>query len=280
MTRSSQQNYLQRLGFRDPDKANQRHGLACEYLREKMLPAVEQDMAKRLRRHALAEIGEVPEYHIARKWWFYEALKDDAICEWPGAEEYAVDIHGQWRHVLATADFASYLRATGILGAGELAKQIPGKTSGNKGFLDVAFRCPYHAASVNIRPSLIFHPQTGAAHCPSERFPYGSWDPWQTPYYLRHQSDKSIPLSEAIRVCSFGEVKITPEPAEVILQQLLYYVDALSSPCALIWVLADFDVSDLARMAADQLPQLQCFQIGDAFEEWCSQRARPVVPEL
>ena len=59
MTRQHQ-SALSRLGFRDPDKEDPKHGLACEYLQEKMRPYVEASLAERMKKEALSRIDAHP----------------------------------------------------------------------------------------------------------------------------------------------------------------------------------------------------------------------------
>lgn len=285
MTRTSQQSYLQRLGFKDPDKTNQRHGLACEYLREKMLPAVEADMGERLKRRALRALGDKPKDHTrySRRsnsdydWWLHHMLsRSGAMDGWDEPWRHAGSILDQWKEMLNTADWATLVRLWEVVGSGDLAKMIPGRSGGAKGFLDVSFGPPPRTKEINIEPQFFRHPDTGKMHKVALSFGFQQWGPW----YRERSYCAPEPDKDRIDTCSIGEVKITPEPAEVILQQLLYYRDQIQEPLSMIWVLADFDVSDLARMAADQLPQLRCFRIGPAFEEWCANRAMPVVDEL
>lgn len=282
MTRTSQQSYLQRLGFRDPDKTNQRHGLACEYLREKMLPYVQADMGQRLRKAALNTLGDAPSdpeasSAIGRHWWLFDALRQpNVISNLEHPWKHSLYIHKRWKESLQYANWSESVVKAGLVGTGNLAQMIPGRSGGAKGFLDVAFPCPAWNTTLNLLPSSFAHPEDQEVRCVPNRmiFPMGTWQPFDGRDYFKKHSTR------VARVVSFGEVKITPEPAEVILQQILYYHDQIPEDIAMIWVLADFDVSDLARMAADQLPQLRCFQLGPAFEAWCANRALPAVPEL
>ncbi len=303
MTRASSQSYLQRLGFKDPDKTNQRHGLACEYLREKMIDDVEEDMARRIKLRAIANTKTVPpeldlSYGIARNSyykgmpdhsWMQDYLtKKNVFPDWVYADENAERIYMAWVNHVNELDFRRHLKSCKVMPKGELAKMLQGPSGGTKGFLDVAFLPPNRYTVLPLRAYYfdVEDPVSGEPKVPRVgEFPYDKWRPWEDAYrgqkFHHGWSEANVPADKRLDVCTFGEVKITPEPAEVILQQLLYYCDQLfPCECRSIWLLADFDVSDLSRMAKDQLPQLRCFRIGQNFENWVATRQQPEVAEL
>jgi hypothetical protein len=139
----------------------------------------------------------------------------------------------------------------------ELSSLVTGPNSGAKGFLDVSFRGELPRDQV-IVPAIDFwaemdeeHRTFAAVARSTQRDDFFAW----------------------------GEVRIEPTSPELLLQQVEFYASNLKRN-DLIWVLADFDLSDFKRMASPQFPQLKCFRLGQQFEEWCANRARPEVPEL
>jgi hypothetical protein len=74
-----------------------------------------------------------------------------------------------------------------------------------------------------------------------------------------------------------GEVKITPQSSESILQQINFYETHLRES-GLTYILTDFDCSDLQRMAEGT--HIKVYRLGRRFEQWLAQRATFQSDEL
>ena len=155
---------------------------------------------------------------------------------------------------------------------------VMGPSSGAKGFLDVSFRGK--ASAWFLTPQLI----------PGEFVYKGSHlnDGQDLKFSSAVRMDKLFgskgrpsfhPFRNPTQFCCWGEVRIEPTAPELLLQQIEFYASNLPKS-NMIWVLADFDLSDFKRMASQQFPQLKCFQLGQNFEQWCNNRERPEIPEL
>lgn len=293
MTRQHQ-SALSRLGFRDPDKEDPKHGLACEYLQEKMRPYVEASLANRMQDHAMLQIEKNSLYKE-------DPIFDDLqIKHLKGIPQ---DVADKIKHsgtvvpsdpqlfrkaaIKYIQQFKSHWARHDIESCAEFTSMVVGPASGAKGFLDVSFRgC--------------FSDWLLTPHYVSGSFFYEAWD-WPEGYrgpskHVELEFDaralgwnpdrKYICDRPSLRNYSknenfsyWGEVRIQPTSPELLLQQIEFYANNLARN-DMIWVLADFDLSDFKRMASPQFPQLKCFQLGEKFEEWCENRARPEIPEL
>tara|TARA_R100000781_G_scaffold100476_1_gene63953 strand:+ start:253 stop:942 length:690 start_codon:yes stop_codon:yes gene_type:complete len=79
------------------------------------------------------------------------------------------------------------------------------------------------------------------------------------------------------RFCSIlGEVKITPEPAEKILQQITFYREIIGE--IETYIVLDFDCPQLIRMT--QGSNIHVKRLGNKFEEFCNNRPKPQADEL
>lgn len=101
----------------------------------------------------------------------------------------------------------------------------------------------------------------------------------------------SVPIRSRYSVCGFadvlwhnilGEVKITPEPAEVVLQQINFYLQFLDWSViygrSKVIVLVDYDAPALKRLTNDS--QIAVYRLGDRFARWQDQLTRTTVEEL
>jgi hypothetical protein len=73
-----------------------------------------------------------------------------------------------------------------------------------------------------------------------------------------------------------GEVKITKQSAESILQQINFYETHLHE--CITYILTDFDCSDLQRMVEGS--HIKVYRLGRRFEQWLAQRATFQSDEL
>ena len=73
-----------------------------------------------------------------------------------------------------------------------------------------------------------------------------------------------------------GEVKIKPQPAELVLQQIAFY-KRFTRPSKVV-IVVDYEAPALKRLSAGS--NIQVFSLGDVFEEWVKARPRPVAKEL
>lgn len=267
MTRQHQ-SALSRLGFRDPDKEDPKHGLACEYLQEKMRPYVADEICRLYEKFSaeilISKTGESTFYSYnshclvdGQRCW--RTLKEETLkVAWPAIRAFQQQVKGGIRKNIFDE-------------GGELSSMIVGPQSGAKGFLDVSFRG--NLIDYNLLPT--FMPGVGATY--DEKKVDGEiLNERRTIWELANMYSRQ---TERFKFCFWGEVRIQPTAPELLLQQLEFYATNLGRS-DMIWVLADFDLSDFKRMASTQFPQLKCFQLGEKFEEWCKKRARPEIPEL
>lgn len=231
MATSASQTYIAKLGFQDKDRSVDRHGLACEYLYERLLEMeaapwlneTEQDFLSRKAASAEALLDETRQRIVeARKhgasaggWYAQEATRLEAQA----SEQY-----DRWQESLA--DLEAFSPSYGI---------------------DKA-RAELKAAYVINRPIR----QRG--------FVIGFAD------VLMHFHGRRI----------LGEVKITKQSAESILQQINFYELHIES--GLTYILTDFDCSDLQRMVEGT--HIKVFRLGRRFEQWLATRTAFQPDEL
>ena len=74
-----------------------------------------------------------------------------------------------------------------------------------------------------------------------------------------------------------GEVKITKQSAEEVLQQVNFYQANLPA-VSTVYILADYDCADLQRLT--QGSRIKVFRLGQRFEDWLATRTSPCIEEL
>lgn len=74
-----------------------------------------------------------------------------------------------------------------------------------------------------------------------------------------------------------GEVKITPERADAVLQQVNFYRSFLGERTKVV-ILVDYDAPELKRLCAGS--GMEVYRLGPAFEAWCATQIRTTVEEL
>jgi len=96
----------------------------------------------------------------------------------------------------------------------------------------------------------------------------------------------SVPLRNAYSVSGFadvlylnilGEVKITPEPAENVLQQINFY-RSMHFDIGKVYLLVDYDAPALKRLTAGS--DILVYRLGAGFEAWLATRTNATTEEL
>lgn len=225
MATSASQTYITKLGFQDKDRGNNRHGLACEYLFNRLLELevvpYKIDLWKSKLEKKINWRKEQIARTVATSDYFYGRLTKEEITE------FTNDI----------LKFESELNNLSIdFVSNHLAKRLR------------VGEC------VNV--------------------------PIASRSYVNGFADVLIPLSypgEDISIHWLGEVKITKEPAENVIQQINFYLNYIKNVEA-VYILADYDPSDLQRLCVGT--KIKVFQLGSRFEQWVSSRVQLVTNEL
>jgi len=74
-----------------------------------------------------------------------------------------------------------------------------------------------------------------------------------------------------------GEVKITKEPAENVLQQINFYLSYIRN-VEIVYIVTDYDSGDLKRLCAGT--NINVYRLGKGFEQWLANRTTPATEEL
>jgi hypothetical protein len=259
MATAASQPYIAKLGFSDPDRSKDRHGLACEYLFERLLelevaPAVQDKQIEYLQR--LYRAGEKAHSEID------QLLKTDPRFS------------GYWRRDHYTnAEIRSAIQA-------------------------IADKCAdVNAALDNVSATYPASVAT-AAHCLSTcvsrpietgyqgKHTAGFADVLLKRFYIEPLVDKGILYdcgwndshSAMFSPTILGEVKITKQSAETVLQQINYYRQHIEGGVDKVYILTDYDCSDLQRLT--QGSDISVYRLGKRFEDWIAARSMPSTPEL
>lgn len=212
---SASQTYIARLGFQDRDRSNARHGLACEYLFERLLEL------------------EVAPFELA---------------------SYQAYLRGQIRGIetrLAQASLYPSQIEKANAERDDLQRRLDALTLDRA--LDAIRQRHVAGKCINV-------PIT------SKSYVNGFAD-----VFIKQDSDDYEPRAW------LGEVKITPEPAENVLQQLNFYANYLWGVEA-IYILTDYDPADLKRLCAGT--KIKVYRLGQRFEDWLATRTMPATEEL
>lgn len=280
MTRSSQQTYIQRLGFQDKDRSNQRHGLACEYLLEQL---IEQCLFANLSEQANEKFSK-----------FVDSIRDRALiykgdieCKQTLIREYSDTLSqngeafsrnwykkqietltGEIEHLTSAfnkADecYCKLLEFCGTIDDAPIKEKIkqclPSSSQINvpisngkfvNGFADVLLPTSFHVSLEGVefaQEKLLLD--------------------WCVYLNDNHYQYNSV----------LGEVKITPEPAENIIQQIAFYRTFMDNVTRVV-LLLDYDAPVLKRLTENS--DIEVYRLGEKFEQWIGSRIAPKVEEF
>jgi hypothetical protein len=222
MATSASQTYISKLGFQDRDRSNERHGLACEYLFERIIELEvapwrlksEQDAVQsEINFNKRAAKGETVGYYMSEKERFDAGQEIPQLC-------------ANFEKLNLAATLANIYQSKKV---GECVNVPIKSRSYVNGFADVLIDFPN-------------------------------------------------PLSYCGHVLRWlGEVKITKEPAENILQQINFYLSYLEN-VETVYILTDYDPGDLKRLCAGT--KIKVYRLGQVFEQWLANRTNPETEEL
>lgn len=227
MATSASQTYISKLGFQDRDRSNERHGLACEYLFERML---ELEVAPR----HLADCRSAIEWDIRNAMALIAEYERNRYRESEAKQEKAKlqDLEQQLATFDANAKLSDYIAKTHNSWKVGSCVNVPiTSRSYVNGFADVLI---------------------SANTCTQKN-----------QYYIRYPG-------------ALGEVKITKEPAENVLQQINFYLNYLEVET--VYILTDYDPGDLKRLCAGT--KIKVYRLGQVFEQWLAGRTTPETEEL
>jgi len=215
MATSASQTYISKLGFQDRDRSNERHGLACEYLFERILELEIAPLLHQVDRYPLLDQiatskGRLTNYE---KNSFY-ANRSEPQQEKAKLQELEIQ--------LATFDASSK-------SADYIAKSHDSFKVGD---------------CVNV--------------------------PIQSRSYVNGFADVLVHRY-------LGEVKITKEPAENVLQQVNFYLSYLRE-IQTVYIVTDYDPGDLKRLCVGT--KIKVYRLGQVFEQWLANRTNPETEEL
>lgn len=223
MATSASQTYIAKLGFQDKDRGTPRHGLACEYLFERLLDLEVIPFQLALWKDNLQKEIAWRKAHLSGNYHgIYPASPNELASfkeEMPGLESQLEAL---------TPDFAAK-ELSRTLRVGECLNVPVTSRSYVNGFADV----------------LIPLPENRDYGCTVHRW--------------------------------LGEVKITKEPAENVLQQINFYLSYIDNVQA-VYILTDYDPSDLQRLCVGT--KIKVFRLGRRFNEWFSCRPDHLTEEL
>lgn len=264
MTRSSQQTYIQRLGFQDKDRANPRHGLACEYLLEKVL---KKNFATHIEAKAQAAVN-----------YLREEVQEELRRIKPDLR----------RHEEGSAQGSFYSKEWHIESLKELAPRVE-RLQRMEEYLQTNTFNPQYL--LNLFYSRISYSNYLNVPVSSGKFVNGFADVLIQSALIvscRFKDQEPLDLDWTVYFDGFhqenaasswflGEVKITPEPAENIIQQIAFYRTFVSGVDEVI-ILVDYDAPQLKRMT--QGSDIKVYRLGGAFEKWCTERPQPELEEF
>lgn len=230
MATSASQPYIAKLGFQDKDRSIDRHGLACEYLFERLLEMEVAPWLNELRQSDLdsavktldANLNQTRERIVD----YQKRLKGDPL---DGKYWYQREL--------------PQLEAAALEQYDKLQLAIEAKQSFTASYGIETARKDFKAAYAINKPIN----QRG------RNYVVGFAD------VLLYAYGKRL----------LGEVKITPQSAESILQQINFYEMHIES--GVTYILTDFDCSDLQRMVEGS--HIKVYRLGRRFEQWLASRS-------
>lgn len=229
MATSASQTYLSKLGFQDLDRNKDRHGLACEYLFEKLI-----------------ELEEGPRMLENEKWRLRDRIEDASLEKKRQLERLALAERTK-ASFPTSSDYIAQIRKE-LSDACEQLENIQSQ----------------HDQLVSAEPFVnSARERLLVANCTNV--------PIKSRSYVVGFAD--VLIDERL----LGEVKITRQPAEQVLQQVNFYKRYLNYvQCT--YILVDYDCSDLQRLTEGS--DIKVFRLGQRFDEWIQDRPKPQAPEL
>ena len=226
MATSASQTYISKLGFQDRDRSNERHGLACEYLFERIL-----------------------ELEVAPGLLDSDRFRITSLIQ---------SAKGNLAHYEGNSYYASSAQQEKAKLQGlEQQLAIFDANSRSSGYITKAHDCYKVGSCVNV-------PVTSRS-------------------YVNGFADVLISTATCDKRsnCMYypghlGEVKITNEPAENVLQQVNFYLNYLEVET--VYLLTDYDPGDLKRLCAGT--KIKVYRLGQIFEQWLAGRTTPEAEEL
>ena len=244
MATSASQPYIAKLGFQDKDRGTDRHGLACEYLFERLL---EMEVAPAVNRWRLASLAndcnQLSQNLAEARQAVNRAAKELQTFDPARSSSYYNQEYLQAQYNETQAKDRS------------LSQQLEKAIQAHHDFDDAAYGIrearKQHKAGLSINQPI----KSGS------RYVVGFAD-------------------VLMRIGSFevlGEVKITKESAETVLQQVNFYQAHLHG-VQTVYILTDYDPSDLQRLCIDT--NIKVFRLGRRFEQWIVSRPEHHTDEL
>jgi hypothetical protein len=227
MATSASQTYISKLGFQDRDRSNERHGLACEYLFERMM-----------------ELEVAP--------WLLGDQRSDITWDIRNAKTALADYERNQYFKSEAKQQKAKLQ--------DLEQQLATFDANAKSpdYIAKAHDCYKVGSCVNV-------PIT------SRSYVNGFADVLVSTATCHQKIDCNIRYPGAL-----GEVKITKEPAENVLQQVNFYLNYLEVKT--VYILTDYDPGDLKRLCAGT--KIKVYRLGQVFEQWLASRTTPETEEL
>jgi len=218
MATSASQTYIARLGFQDRDRSNERHGLACEYLFERMLELeVAPDAFNRIKGGINLEIRTLERVLAG------EYVVGYSCCDKSKISLELASLQSELSSLTVQSVLATIRETSKV---GECVNVPIVSRSYVNGFADVL---------------------------------------------IGHYQGSSFPRKY------LGEVKITKEPAENVLQQINFYLSYLDHVES-VYIVTDYDPGDLKRLCVGT--KIKVYRLGQVFEQWLASRTNPVTEEI
>jgi hypothetical protein len=248
MTRSSEQTYIQRLGFQDKDRSNPRHGLACEYLLDRLIDQNVFPKLQELKVNAIKHFLEYKTQQITELNCKYKNLQYQS--------KWHVSASKEAEHVMNSVNEQTLLlsrvhQAAETITESEM-QQVMHKAMPPSRFISVPIAS---GKFVNGFADLLLN---------------------QSPYFY---FDDDLSLKTALchsHGSILGEVKITPEPAENVIQQIAFYRKFID--VSEVIILIDYDAPQLKRMTEGS--DVKVYRLGAKFDKWCSTKTQPITEEF
>jgi hypothetical protein len=263
MATAASQPYIAKLGFSDPDRSKDRHGLACEYLFQRLLelevaPIIftgeREYLDKRLQRISVEHEflkSERDQNPTIKSFWFSDHWHQRS-GEFDWINTISIDELNQRLDDLAA--LYSKLQSDLNLFSHQHAVNDAQNAYVASSCLNVPIMTGYRSSHTAGFADVLLKPV---------KFHGGDYDFNRDAYWTS---------------TILGEVKITKQSAETVLQQINYYRQHIEGGVDKVYILTDYDCSDLQRLT--QGSDISVYRLGKRFEDWIAARSMPSTPEL